>query len=157
MRNAFFGFLVVGALFTAIAAIASAGEAKDEAIKKDRKQIEGTWRIVTLEVNGNKAMEEDAKKLTVVNGADGTWSLLSEDKEISKGTSTIDPMKKPKPIDFTATEGEGKGNQYLGIYELSGKSRKMCFAPPGKERPTEFSSMPGSEHILVTFEREKNK
>jgi uncharacterized protein (TIGR03067 family) len=66
-------------------------------------------------------------------------------------------MKKPKTIDFTATEGEGKGNQYLGIYELSEKTRKMCFAPPGKERPTEFSSMPGSEHILVTFEREKNK
>jgi hypothetical protein len=25
--------------------------------------------------------------------------------------------------------------------------------PPGKERPTEFSSIPDSEHILVTFER----
>ena len=45
----------------------------DEAIKKDRKQIEGTWRVVALEVNGNKAMAEDAKNFTVVNGADGTW------------------------------------------------------------------------------------
>jgi uncharacterized protein (TIGR03067 family) len=157
MRSSFIGFVVVAVLFTAIATIATADDAKEEAIKKERKQIEGTWRIVTLEVNGNKAMEEDAKKLTVVNGADGTWSLLSEDKEISKGTSTIDPMKKPKTIDFTATEGEGKGKQYLGIYELSEKTRKMCFAPPEKERPTEFSSMPGSGHILVTFEREKNK
>ena len=157
MRSSFIGFVVVAGLFTAIAPIATADDAKEESIKKDRKQIEGTWRVVILEVNGNKAMEEDAKKLTVVNGADGTWSLLSEDKEISKGTSTIDPMKKPKTIDFTATEGEGKGNQYLGIYELSEKTRKMCFAPPEKERPTEFSSRPGSGYILVTFEREKNK
>lgn len=131
--------------------------ANDNAIKKDRKQIEGTWRIVALEVNGNKAMDEDAKKLAVVNGSDGSWSLRSEDKEISKGTSTIDPTKKLKTIDFTPTEGAGKDNFYLGIYELGEKTRKLCFAPPGKERPTEFSSTPGSEIVLVTFEREKGK
>lgn len=157
MRLSFLGPLFVGALLTAIATIASAGDAKVDAIKKDRKQIEGTWRVVALEVNGNKAREEDARKLTVVNGSDGTWSLHSEGKEISKGTSTISPTTKPKTIDFTPTEGAGKGNEYLGIYELGEKTRKMCFAPPGKERPTEFASTPGSEHILVTFNREKPK
>ena len=102
-------------------------------------------------------MEEDAKKLTVVNGLDGTWSLRSEDKEICKGTSTFDPTKKPKTIDFTITEGAGKGDQFLGIYELDENTRKLCFAPSGKERPTEFSSTPGYEHVLVTFVREKAK
>ncbi len=157
MKSPFLGFLVIGVLLTAIAAIVSAGDTKDDAIKNDRKQIEGTWRVVAVEVNGNKATEEDARKLTVVNGSDGTWSLISEGKQISKGTSTIDPTKKPKTIDFTPTEGEGKGKQHLGIYELGKNTRKMCFAPPEKERPNEFSSMPGSEHILVTFEREKAK
>jgi uncharacterized protein (TIGR03067 family) len=157
MKKSFFGCLVCGILLTAIATIATADDAKDEAIKKDLKQIEGTWRVIALENNGNKAMDEDAKKLTVVNGSDGTWSLRAEDKEISKGTSTIDPTKKLKTIDFTPTEGEGKGNLYLGIYKLGEKTRKLCFAPPGKERPTEFSSTPGSEHILVTFEQEKAK
>jgi uncharacterized protein (TIGR03067 family) len=154
MKTRFIGLSVIGLL---LATIVTADDAKDEAIKKDRKQIEGTWRIVALEVNGNKANDDDAKKLSVVNGSDGTWTLLSEGKEISKGTSTFDPTKKPKSIDFTPTEGEGKGNQYLGIYELGATTRKMCFAPPGKERPTEFSSAPGSEIILVTFEREKAK
>ena len=157
MKSRLFGFLVIGVLLTSIATIATSDDAKDEAIKNDRKQIEGTWRVVTLEVDGTKSMEEDVKKLTVVNGSDGTWSLRSEDKEISKGTSTFDPTKNPKAIDFTPTEGEGKGNHHLGIYELSEKTRRMCFAPPGKERPTEFVSIPGSELILVTFEREKGK
>ena len=157
MRNPFFGFLFVGVLLTVVVARAFADEAQDEAIKKDRKLIEGTWRVVALEIDGNKSMEEDARKLTVVNGSDGTWSLRSEGNEISKGTSTIDPAKKPKTIDFTATEGEGKGNQYPGICELVEKTRKLCFAPPGKGRPTEFSSTPGSEHIFVTLEREKFK
>lgn len=155
MKTTFCGFWIVGMLLTAIAGIASADDAKDEAIKKDRKMIEGTWRIVALEVNGNKSSDEDAKKLSVVNGSDGTWSLLSEGKEVARGTNSFDPTKKPKTIDFTITEGGGKGNVHLGIYELGAKSRKLCFAPAGKDRPTEFSSTPSNEHILVTFEREK--
>ena len=157
MKSSICGFLVAGALLTALATINAADDAQNKAVKKDRKHIEGTWRAVDLEIDGTKATEEDAKKLRVVNGSDGTWSLFSEGKEISKGTSTIDPTKKPKTIDFTPTEGEGKGNQHFGIYELGKNSRKLCFAAPGKERPTEFSSAPGSDHILVTFERENAK
>lgn len=157
MGRLLFEFMFFGVLLTATGAIASADEANDEAIKKDHKLIEGTWRIVALEINGEKSDEEDAMKLTVVNGSDGTWSVRSEGNEISKGTSTIDPTKKPKTIDLTPTEGGGKGKAHLGIYELGEKTRKLCFAPPGKDRPTKFSSTPGSEHILVTFEREKAK
>lgn len=156
MKRSYFGFVAVGALLTAIAAIASAADAKDEAIKKDRKQIEGTWRVVALVVNGNQVKEEDAKKITVINGSDGTWTIHADDK-VFKGTSTFDPTKKPKTIDFMPTEGDGKGELYLGIYELGEKTRKLCYAPSGKERPTEFASAAGSEHILVTFEREKAK
>jgi uncharacterized protein (TIGR03067 family) len=151
------GILMTGTLLAAIGTITAADGAKDEAVEKDRKQIEGTWRIVALEVNGNKVMEADARKLTVVNGADGAWSLRSEDKEVSKGTSSIDPSKQPKTINFTPTVGEGKDQQYLGIYELGDKTRKLCFAPPGKDRPTAFSSVPGSQHILVSFQREAAK
>jgi uncharacterized protein (TIGR03067 family) len=157
MRQSFFGILFVGVLLAAITTLAVAGDAKDAAIKKDRKQIEGTWRVVALEVDGNKSTEQDVKKLTVVNGSNGTWSLRSEDKEMNKGTSTIDPTKKPKSIDFTITEGDGMGDQHLGIYELGEKTRKLCFGSAGRKRPTEFSSAPGSGHILVTFERDKAK
>ena len=157
MKITFFGFLVVGTLLSAIVAFATADDAKDEGIKKDRKQIEGTWQVVSLEINGKKFTKEDAKALTVVNGADGTWSLRDKGEERSKGTSTFDPTKKPKTIDFTPTIGDEKGKKCLGIYELGAKTRKLCFAPPGQDRPTEFSSTPGSHHFLVIFERKKNK
>lgn len=131
-----------------------ADEAKDEAIKKDRKQIQGNWRIIGLEINGNKAKEEDARKLMVINGDDGSWKLMSEGKELCRGTSTIDPTAKPKQLDFVITEGSGAGNQYHAIYDLGDKKRKMCFASKNKERPTDFVSATGSEIILVYFERE---
>jgi uncharacterized protein (TIGR03067 family) len=157
MIRLLFGLFTFAMFLTALASIGAHDDAKDKAIKKDRKQIEGTWRVVALVVDGNPANEEDAKKLTVVNGSDGAWSLRSEDQEISKGSSSFDPTKKLKTIDFTPTEGADKDKQFLGIYELGEKTRKLCFAPSGKERPTEFSSTPGSEHILVTFELETAK
>ena len=106
---------------------------------------------------GAIASADDAKKLTVVNGADGSWSLNSDGNEVSQGTSTIDPTKKPKTIDLTPTVGDDKGKQFLGIYEVGENTRRLCFAPLGKERPTEFSSITGCEHFLVTFERVKSK
>lgn len=156
MRRSFDGPWIVGVLCMAAWGIALAADPKDEAVQEDRKVIEGTWRIIALVVNGNDAKEEDARKLTVVNGADGSWNLNSEGKEICRGTSTIDPTQKTKTIDFTITEGEGKGNHYLGIYEFDENTRKMCFAPPGEARPTELASTPGSQRILVTFKREKD-
>lgn len=157
MRLRLLGRSIVGALITAIAATAFADDVKDAAIQKDRNQIKGTWRVVELVVNGNMAKDEDARKLTVVNGSDGTWSIHSEGKEITKGTSTFDPTKTPKTLDFTPTEGDAAGNQYVGIYELGENTRKMCFAPQGKGRPADFSSSLGSDIICVTFEREKSE
>ena len=154
MARSILGLLVAGTLLTSIA---FADSVKDDAIKQDRKRIQGTWRVVALEINGNKSKQEDIKKLTVVNRADGQWSLRSEDKVISGGTSQLDPTKKPKTIDFTPSEGDTKGKLHHGIYELGKGTRKLCFVPPGKERPTDFSSAIGSERILVTFDRVKAK
>jgi len=148
-------FLTVSLAFLAASVLTASDDAKEQAIKKDRKAMEGTWRAVSLEVNGNKSAENDARKIVVINHADGTWTLKVDDKEISKGTNKIDPTKKPKTIDFTPTEGEGKGKEFLGIYEQGRKSRKLCFVESSKERPTEFSSPVGSNRILVIFEREK--
>lgn len=146
------------ALVMLVAMTAVAEDAKELAIKQDRKLIEGTWAVVELQVNGNKAEEADARKLTVVNGSDGSWALLSGGKEVAKGTSTIDPTQKPKTLDFSSSEGEDKGKLYLGVYEYLGENRRqMCFAPIGAPRPTSLTSSPGSQHILVVFERVKAK
>lgn len=134
-----------------------ADDAKDEAIKKDRQQIKGTWQIVGLEINGNPANAEDIQKMVVVNGSDGTWALYSDGEMVAKGTSTFDPTQKPKTLDFEATEGGAQGSRYQGIYELGESKRRMCFSPPDKPRPTEFVSTPGSGIILVKFQRKKEE
>jgi uncharacterized protein (TIGR03067 family) len=157
MTRLFACLLCTSLSLSAMAPIVTADEAKKAAIREDRKRIEGRWRVAELVVNGNVAKEDDARKLVVVNEADGTWQLFSEGKQVSKGTSTIDPTKDPKTIDFSPTEGEAKGKQFQGIYMLDEKTRKLTFAPADKGRPSEFSSLPGSEHVLVKFERENGE
>jgi len=157
MRTVLVTFILFGLIHSFHGLAVMAADTKEEAIKKDRKRIEGTWKVVALEVGGNKSSDEDARKLTVVNGADGSWSLRSEGREISQGTTVIDPLKTPSTIDFTPTSGGGKGNLHQGIYEVKENTRKLCFTPPGHARPTEFVSQPGTEQILVTFEREVTK
>jgi uncharacterized protein (TIGR03067 family) len=146
----------VGLLFVGFGSLLAAGDAKDEAIKKERKKFEGTWQVVALEADGFKVGEANAKKITVLNAADGKWAIEEEGKVVARGTSVIDPTKKPKTVDLTVTEGEDKGKTVLGIYEFSGDdTRKVCLATAGKERPTKFAAPSGSDHLLAVLKRVK--
>lgn len=156
MKTPLLRILAIASVLASLSLLAAAEDEKQTAIKKDRKKIEGTWRVASLEVNGNKASEEDAKKITVVNKADGTWIVQVDGEKVTQGTSEIDPTQKPKTIDFMATEGDNKGQIVLGIYELGDDTRKLCYAQVGKDRPSEFSAPAGSDHTLVVFKREKN-
>jgi len=45
----------------------------------------------------------------------------------------------------------------LGIYALDASGYKVCFAPAGKPRPTEFTSTSGNGQILQVWERQKKQ
>ncbi|MFI4853094.1 MAG: TIGR03067 domain-containing protein [Gimesia chilikensis] len=145
--------LVTVVTLTALTAVVYADEKQAAAIQKDRNLIAGTWQIEVLEINGNRSAGEDVQQLTVVNGADGTWSLRSDGNEVGRGTTTIDPSQRPKTIDIQPTSGQDQGKTYRGIYELGKTTRKLCFAPAGKDRPTDFSSNAENQHIFVKFKR----
>lgn len=154
MKTSCFGVIVMGVSLAVGGLLFAGDDEKTLAIKKDRKIYEGTWRVVSLVVNGQPA-DLDGKKITVVNHLDGTWSLHENGKDISKGPSQIDPTQRLKTIDFAPSEGAGRGKTFLGIYEIDEKTRKLCFVESGKDRPTDFSSESGSERVFVVLERVK--
>ncbi len=155
MRQHALLILAVGWMAVVGGQIARADIPENQAIKQDRLLYKGTWRVVSLEMDGVKASSTDIGTITVANQADGTWIVKFEGKEVARGTSRIYPMQNPKAIDITGIGEGGQETAFLGIYALQGDSRKVCFSPFGKDRPTEFSSRPGSGHILIVFEREK--
>ena len=157
MNTISFRAAVIGAAilcFTPLVVLAqTVADTKEEATKKDQLAIEGTWLAISLEVNGNAVGADDVKKITTENGRDGEWTLLVEGKDVSEGTSTIDPPVTPKTIDFKTTKGNNSGQTSFGIYEISGKIRKLCIAEQGRPRPADFSATAGSGRMLVVFER----
>jgi uncharacterized protein (TIGR03067 family) len=146
--------LVMGMFACTLGRLAADDPNKEQAIKRDRMVYQGTWRVVSLEINGTKSSDDDARKITVANDGE-TWIIYVDNKEVLRGTSKIDPTKTPKTIDFVPSTGNDSGKTFLGIYAIKGDSRKLCFAGPGQERPTQFVSKTGSNQVLVLFHREK--
>jgi uncharacterized protein (TIGR03067 family) len=67
----------------------------------------------------------------------------------------LDTSRKPRTIDTEQIVGEHRGKILQGIYELNGDTLRVCLAPPGKERPTEFSARAGSGNSLAVYRRER--
>jgi uncharacterized protein (TIGR03067 family) len=129
----------------------------DDASTKDLDRMQGEWQLVSMVRNGQEQPKSELAKMTrtvakneltiIVEGAEGVATL--------KSTIVIDATKNPKTIDVTRTNGPTKGQTALGIYEFDGDNMKTCVAPPGKDRPTEFDSRPGSEHAFTVWKPSK--
>ena len=119
----------------------------------DREQYAGTWRVVSIEANGDVS-REDQRTILVKNHSDGSWILTVDGREVSRGTSTMDPLAVPKEIDLEITAGDGTGSILKGIYELGEKTRRLCFRGGNGWRPREFSGAAGSDSVLIVFERQ---
>jgi uncharacterized protein (TIGR03067 family) len=136
--------------------LVAAGDAQEDAIKKDRQALQGTWQLTVYEVDGNKPLPDDQLGIIkAIFDASGKLTVQADGNTVVESVTKIDPAKKPKTIDFTFTEGEQKGEMAQGIYELKGDTLRYCRAVPGKDRPTEFASKPGTGHVLAVYKREK--
>jgi uncharacterized protein (TIGR03067 family) len=142
--------VIIGVL---TAGLAFAADAKDDATKKDEQKFNGSWKAVSIEYDGKEVPKDAVDKVTLtVKGEDYTFT---RGDEVIKGTHKLDASKKPKTIDAVRSEGPNKDKPLLGIYELTDDAYKVCFGPPGGERPTEFVSKPGSKERLIVMKREK--
>lgn len=116
--------------------------------------MQGTWNLVSAMQDGRALPEDKVKQTTiVVRGDTFRFPGLAEDATSRAGIFKLDATKKPKEMDSTSAEKE----IMLGIYELEENSYKVCFAPAGKPRPTEFTSTPGSGYILQAWERQNKQ
>lgn len=141
-------------LIASLVGVLIAADSRDDAAKKDLEKFQGNWNLISAERDGKKTPPEDAKKITLtIQG--NKFILRKEAVVISEGKMTLDPTKKPKEIDETITTGPNKGKVFSTIYEIDDEQHKICFAATGKERPTAFSSLPGSGHLLQVWKRKK--
>jgi len=97
---------------------------------------------------------DKVKQTTIVFKGDTFRFPGSAEYATSKeGTIKLDENKTPKEMDAISTEKE----VMLGIYRVEENGYKVCFAPAGKPRPTEFSSTAGSGYILQSWQRQNTQ
>ncbi len=147
------GPLAVALSLQAAAVEPSPRETEETAATRDRERYAGTWRVVSIEANG-EVSQEDQRTILVKNHPDGSWILTVDGREVSRGTSAMDPLAVPKEIDLEITTGDGTGSILKGIYELGEKTRRLCFRGGNGWRPREFSGAAGSDSVLILFERQ---
>ena len=142
-------FLIIASISVSLAA----DNPQDPASKKDLNGLQGTWKLVSAMKDG-EALPEDKVKNTSIVIKDDTF-VFPESAEYAtskEGTIKLDATKKPKQMDANDRE-----KVMLGIYKLDGDRYKVCFAPTGKPRPSEFASKPGSGNLLQVWKRKKEQ
>lgn len=121
-------------------------------MKAEIADLQGTWEIVALEVEGKTLGESGFQgSRIVVKG--NTFTTISMGSTYG-GTLAVDAAKTPKTLDLRFKAGPEKGNTSLAIYELDGDTWTLCLTITGKTRPTAFATNAGSGHALETLKRQ---
>ena len=135
----------LGCLVVAI----TVGSLPGAAEKKDaRAQVEGTWQVVSVEMNGQQVPGLESAELTLRPDGGKTFKLPSGTLE--EGTYKLDPQADPGHIDSTT---DGKPGTERGIYELKGDTLKLCLSTAGGTRPDSFATRAGTDLILIVLKR----
>jgi uncharacterized protein (TIGR03067 family) len=129
------------------AVLALAGAARpDDAGKADLDRLQGGWVMESARRDG-KDVEPNMTR--VVKG--DAYEVRQGDKVVAKGTIKLDASKSPKEIDVTRADGQ----RMKGIYEIKEDVQRVCLAPPGKDRPTQFKAEAGGGLTLTVWKRKK--
>src|SRR5262245_39455019 len=121
-------------VFAAAAALTAADDAahREAARKAELAKLQGTWKIVTIEIDGNKTPDNAVPETRMIL-KDDTFSMVSLGATLYGGNYRIDPSRTPKTLNIDFTEDPEKGNTSLAIYELDGDNWKICLTVGAKE------------------------
>jgi uncharacterized protein (TIGR03067 family) len=120
---------------------------------QDLERLQGTWGTAAMVIDG-RTMPEAALRQRRVIIIDDKYVVVDENRTLRRGTFRIDTTTSPRRIDTQPADGPNAGQVNQGIYEFVGDLLRICHAPPGQPRPTDFTSMLGSGRWLVTDRKE---
>jgi uncharacterized protein (TIGR03067 family) len=118
----------------------------------DAEALQGTWKLTAGESSGKKLTEKQLKDGKLVIKGDH-YTVTIDGRGTVEGEQKLGAMPKFKTIDITDDNGAQEDETCLGIYELKGNEFRVAFAPPGKARPSKFSTTPDSGHWMHVWKR----
>ena len=129
---------------------------RNQQVLDEAKQLEGKWKVVALEADGQKAPEEALKTMRCTIKGQEMQMRDAADAPVEKAALKLDLTKTPRHIDFTVKEGPDKGKTIKGIFKFEKERLVICMREAEaaeKSRPTEFKTDAGSGLGIITLER----
>ena len=124
---------------------------KGDDAKTDTEKLQGTWKLVSLEADGEQAPAEIVAKLKLVF-KNNTLTFTPGEPGFTNYTFKVDPTTKPPSFDMTHADGTHKDETTKGIYSLKGDSLKICFGQ-ANQRLKEINSKSGQ--AMYVLKRDK--
>lgn len=141
----------IAVLFIGVCLTSCTRATRQTTLEHELRTLQGDWTIDSEIIDGQKQSDEIRKVTMTYTGHH--WIQRKDGVIINEGDSEFHPDTTPKEMDIFPSQGPAAGKVVPGIYRLSEDRYESCFALPGKERPTDFSSKPGSGHFYVIFKR----
>lgn len=92
----------------------------------DMKQIQGTWKTVSLEANGKRGPAEIVAVLKLAFN-DDTLTFTPGEPGFTRYKFKLDPTAKPPTFTMVHAEGPDTGKSESGTYLLEGDRLELCF------------------------------
>jgi uncharacterized protein (TIGR03067 family) len=138
-------------LLVSLLLLAGQNQPGKDAVKTAR-DFEGTWQLVSAMTDGKPTPADIVSKIHVVI-KDGKHSVYFKDDVLAHQIPfKVDTTHTP----YETTDTLPDGKLIKGISKLDADTLTSCVAKPGKDRPTEFASKPGTGHTLRVFKRAKS-
>ena len=130
-----------------------ADTAKETAVQKDLEKLQGTWTVVSMEMDGKFLPDETRRKIKLT--ITGEHFTFDNGEDTHGGLYKVDPSKDPKELDIVITRGDEKGKVYLVSYKFEDGKMIQCMELSNQGRPREFTGKAGSGCALEIWQRQK--
>jgi uncharacterized protein (TIGR03067 family) len=121
-----------------------------DAVMTDTEKLQGTWVVMALERDGQAMPKAKLASLHIKVIFRGDNVTFEYPDRAESGTYKLETTQTTRTMDVTTELDTSKG-----IYRLEGDNLKICGVPSGAERPTEFTTKPGTKQVLFVLKRQK--
>ena len=130
-------------------------------IAADIKPWEGHYKPVSIKhEDADQLLEADAKTRMTLVVKDGEYRMfwqkdMKSDLHFRLFTADLKVDSVGKSFSLSVKDGQKKGQELHGIFELSETELKLCYGPADKPRPTTFTAAKGSGCFFEVWAVEK--